>query len=194
MKTEAEIIQALQTAASLTPSLTVTQYQRWSQGENAPTFLDILSVYGTWTNALKASGLLEVRRYETQEIILALRIASKQEGRLTSANYRQWAEGKDVPSIGDIITHFGSWSLAIKAVDRLEEQHFAVQPEREKVEMVQALFEAHRILKPFNAITYQKWAKRFQKPSVAKVSRRFGSWKRALDELGIYESEGKGRE
>ncbi|WP_214694627.1 MULTISPECIES: hypothetical protein [unclassified Exiguobacterium] len=194
MKTEAEIIQALQTAASLTPSLTVTQYQRWSQGQNAPTFLDILHVYGTWTSALKASGLLEARRYEAQEIILALRIALKQEGRLTSAHYRQWAEDKDVPSIGDIITHFGSWSLAIKAVDRLEEQHFTVQPEREKVEMVQALFEAYRILKPFNAITYQKWAKRFRKPSVAKVSRRFGSWKRALDELGIYETEWKGRE
>lgn len=194
MKTEAEIIQALQTAASLTPSLTVTQYQRWSQGQNAPTFLDILSVYGTWTNALKASGLLEIRRFESHDMIQALRLASAKEGKLTSAQYRHWASERSVPSLGDIITHFGSWSLAVKAVERLEEQHFTVQPEREKVEMVQALFEAYRILKPFNAITYQKWAKRFQKPSVAKVSRRFGSWKSALDELGIYESEGRGRE
>ncbi|WP_214744644.1 hypothetical protein [Exiguobacterium sp. s189] len=194
MKTEAEIIQALQTAASLTPSLTVTQYQRWSQNRDVPTFLEILSVYGTWTNALKASGLLEVRRYESQDMIQALRLASAKEGKLTSAQYRHWASGRSVPSLGDIITHFGSWSLAVKAVERLEEQHFTVQPEREKVEMVQALFEAYRILKPFNAITYQKWAKRFQKPSVAKVSRRFGSWKSALDELGIYESEGRGRE
>lgn len=194
MKTEAEIIQALQTAASLTPSLTVTQYQRWSQGQNAPTFLDILSVYGTWTNALKASGLLEIRRFESHDMIQALRLASAEEGKLTSAQYRHWASERSVPSLGDIITHFGSWSLAVKAVERLEEQHFTVQPEREKLEMVQALFEAYRILKPFNAITYQKWAKRFQKPSVAKVSRRFGSWKSALDELGIYESEGRGRE
>lgn len=194
MKTEAEIIQALQTAASLTPSLTVTQYQRWSQGQNAPTFLDILSVYGTWTNALKASGLLEIRRFESHDMIQALRLASAEEGKLTSAQYRHWASERSVPSLGDIITHFGSWSLAVKAVERLEEQHFTVQPEREKVEMVQALFEAYRILKPFDAITYQKWAKRFQKPSVAKVSRRFGSWKSALDELGIYESEGRGRE
>ena len=187
MKTEAEIIQALQTAASLTPSLTVTQYQRWSQGQNAPTFLDILSVYGTWTNALKASGLLEIRRFESHDMIQALRLASAEEGKLTSAQYRHWASERSVPSLGDIITHFGSWSLAVKAVERLEEEHFTVQPAKDKAEIVQALYEAYRVLTPFNAITYQKWAKRFNKPSVAKVSRRFGSWKRALCELGIHE-------
>ena len=176
MKTEAEIIQALQTAASLTPSLTVTQYQRWSQNRDVPTFLDILSVYGTWMNALKASGLLEVRRYESQDMIQALRLASTEEGKLTSAQYRHWASGRSVPSLGDIITHFGSWSLAVKAVERLEEEHFTVQPAKDKAEIVQALYEAYRVLTPFNAITYQKWAKRFNKPSVAKVSRRFGSW------------------
>lgn len=191
MTKEAEIIRALQTAASLTPSLTVKQYQLWARGRDVPSFLDVLYVYGTWTNALRASDLLEAQRYETKEIICALRLALKQEGSLTSAHYQRWAEGREVPSIGDIITHFGSWSLAIKAIERLEDKHFTVQPEREKAEMVQALFEAYRILIPFNAITYQKWANRFHKPSVAKVSRRFGSWKRALDELGIHESKPK---
>lgn len=188
MTKEAEIIKALQTAASLTPSLTVKQYRLWSRDRNVPTFLDILHAYGSWTSALGASGLLEVRRYESHEIIQALRLAWKEEGRLTSTHYQHWANARDVPSLGDIITHFGSWSLAVKAVERLEEEHFTVQPEREKAEMVQALFEAYRVLRPFNAITYQKWAKQFHKPSVAKVSRRFGSWKRALDELGIRES------
>ncbi|WDH75598.1 MULTISPECIES: hypothetical protein [Exiguobacterium] len=187
MTKEAEIIQALQTAASLTPSLTVTQYQRWSQNRDAPTFLDILKVYGTWTSALKASGLLEPRRYESHDFIQALRLASIQGGKLTSSQYQQWAAGRNVPSLGDIITHFGSWSLAVKAVEHLEEEHFTVQPAKEKAEMVQALYEAYRVLTPFNAITYQKWAKQFHKPSVAKVSRRFGSWKRALYELGIQE-------
>ena len=188
MTQEAEIIKALQTAASLTPTLTVKQYQLWSRDQDAPTFLDILHVYGSWTSALRASGLLEARRYESHEIIQSLRLAWKEEGKLTSIHYQHWADTRDVPSLGDIITHFGSWSLAVKAVERLEEEHFTVQPEREKAEMVQALFEASRILRPFNAITYQKWAKRFHKPSVAKVSRRFGSWTRALDELGIRES------
>ena len=187
MAQEAEIIKALQTAASLTSSLTVKQYQLWSEERDAPTFLDVLHVYGSWTNALRASGLLEARQYESQELIHALRLAVQQEGRLTSSHYQHWAEGRDVPSLGDIIIHFGSWSLAVKAVERLEEEHFTVQAEREKAEMVQALLEASRVVRPFNAITYQKWAKRFQKPSVAKVSRRFGSWKRALDELGIRE-------
>lgn len=188
MTEEVEIIRALQTAASLTPSLTVKQYQLWSRGRNVPTLLDIIRIYGSWTNALSASGLLETRRYETQEIIHAIRLALKQEEKLTSIRYQHWAEGRDVPSLGDIITHFGSWSLAVKAVERLEEEHFTVQSAREKSEIVQALFEAYRVLKPFNAITYQAWARRFHKPSVAKVSRRFGSWKRALDELGIHES------
>lgn len=187
MAQESEITRALQMAASLTPSLTVKQYQLWSKDRDVPTFLEVLHVYGSWTNALREAGLLEARRYEAQELVHALRLAVQHEGSLTSTHYQHWAEDRDAPSLGDIINHFGSWSLAVKAVERLEEEHFRVQAEREKAEMVQALFEAHRVLIHFDAISYQKWAKRFHKPSVAKVSRRFGSWKRALEELGIKE-------
>lgn len=189
MNREAEIIQALQAAASLTPTLTVKQYQLWSRDQDVPTFLDVLNFYGSWTGALKASGLLEARKnYTQQELVNALRLALEQEGKLTSAHYQQWAKSQSVPSLGDIISHFGSWSLAVKTVERLEELNFTVQPDREKADIVQSLLEANRILKPFNAVTYQKWAKQHKRPSVAKVSRRFGSWKRALAKLELHES------
>lgn len=189
MNREAEIIQSLRAAASLTPTLTVKQYQLWSRDRDVPTFLDILNFYGSWTGALKAAGLVESRKqYTQQELVTALRLALEQEGRLTSTHYQQWAKGQAVPSLGDIISHFGSWSLAVKTVERLEELHFTVRPEREKAEIVQSLLEANRVVAPFNAITYQKWAKQHKRPSVAKISRRYGSWKRALAELELRES------
>lgn len=189
MNREAEIIQALRAAASRTPTLTVKQYQLWSRDRAVPTFLDVLNFYGSWTGALKAAGLSEARKHYTQqEIVGALRLACEQEGKLTSTHYQQWAKDHIGPSLGDIISHFGSWSLAVKTVERLEELHFTVQPEREKAEIVQSLLEASQVVVPFNAITYQKWAKQHGRPSVAKVSRRYGSWKRALAELELLES------
>lgn len=189
MNREAEIIQALQAAASLTSTLTVKQYQLWSRDKDVPSLLDVLNFYGSWTGALKASGLLEARKnYTQQELVNALRLTLEQEGKLTSAHYQHWAKRQSVPSLGDIISHFGSWSLAVKTFERLEDIDFTGQSDREKADIVQSLLEANRILKPFNAVAYQKWAKHHKRPSVAKVSRRFGSWKRALDELELHES------
>ncbi|MCC5891102.1 hypothetical protein [Exiguobacterium sp.] len=186
MNQEAEIIQALQAAASLTPTLTVKQYQLWSRGRAVPTVLDILDIYDSWPEALDAAGVSGSQKIYTQhELVTALRQALQEDGKLTSTSYRQWADSRGAPSLGDIISYFGSWSLAVKKAERAVDPRYVMQPEREKAEMIQALLEASQILHPFNAETYQKWAKQQKRPSVAKVARRFGSWHDALDDLEL---------
>ncbi|WP_207707662.1 hypothetical protein, partial [Desulfofundulus thermobenzoicus] len=142
MNQEAEIIQALQAASSLTPTLTVKQYQLWSQDKIVPSVLEILDVYESWPEALVAAGILGSRRNYTQhELLVSLRNASQEDGRLTSTSYRQWATYNKAPSLGDIISYFGSWSLAVKIAERAVDPHSTIHAEREKAEIVQALLE-----------------------------------------------------
>ncbi|TCI44815.1 hypothetical protein EVJ27_08225 [Exiguobacterium sp. SH3S2] len=177
---EKQVIHQLRTAAD-DGRLTIHMYQQWQQANGGPTVLELLEVYGSWTNVLRLVGFEnQMPRFTKSEMLRTLRRAAKDLGSISSADYRKWAHDHDAPTLTEVVIQFGSWKVALIEADLL-----GMMAKDQKIEIIQALLDASDEIEPFNSTTYAKWAKANQRPSITKVVRRFGSWTQALEEIGL---------
>lgn len=177
---EQQVVDKLRTAA-VDGRLTIHMYQQWQKRNNGPTVLELLESHGSWANVLLLAGLEnQMPRFTKGEVIRALRRAAKELGSITSADYRKWAFDRDVPSLTEVVVLFGSWKVALIEADLL-----GMMSKDQKCEIIQALLEASEVIDPLTSTAYARWARARQKPSITKVVRRFGSWSKALEEIGL---------
>ncbi|WP_114571742.1 hypothetical protein [Exiguobacterium flavidum] len=176
-----EAVAALRLAAAEMNELTANAYFRWQRHSSHPTVAEILELFGSWQIALERAGVGGQRiAYSKVEVIEALRAAKEELDPFTSVTYRDWAREHEAPSLTDIVHHFNSWQQALFEADILKER---TQQMEHKI--IQSLLEAHSTLPLLTSQTYTKWAIRHNRPTVATIARRYGSWTNALEIIGI---------
>lgn len=177
---EKQVIDQLR-RASADGHLTIHTYQQWHKVNGGKTVLELLETYGSWANVLRLAGLdHQIPRFTKAEVLRTLRRAAKDVGSITSADYRRWASDREAPSLTEVVVLFGSWKVALIEADLL-----GMLAKDQKCEIIQALLDASDELHPLTSTAYAKWARTYQRPSITKVVRRFGSWSQALEEIGL---------
>lgn len=175
-----QLIDHLQEASS-DGRLTIYMYQKWQKIHGGATVVELLEMYGSWSNVLRLAGLeQQTPRFTKKEMIQMLREAAKEHDSFNSADYRKWAMTNDAPTLTEVVIQFGSWKVAL-----IEANLKSIISFDQKCEIIQSLLDANEELHPLTSTAYAKWAKQNQRPSITKVVRRFGSWAQALDEIGI---------
>ncbi len=181
MRDMEEAIHALRLAADGKNELTANTYFRWQLHTTHPSVAEILMLFGSWQIALERAGIGHARlTFTKSEIIDALRQAREELHPFTSATYREWAQQKQAPSLTDIVHQFNSWQQALSEADILKER---VQEMEQRI--IESLLEAQGVLPVLTSQTYTKWAAGQNRPTVAKIARRYGSWSNALEIIGI---------
>ncbi len=176
-----EAIEALRLAANGKNELTANTYFRWQSNTQYPTVAEILMLFGSWQIALERAEIGQVRvTFTKPDIIEALRAAKVELDPFTSATYREWAQQHQAPSLTDIVHQFNSWQQALSEADILKER---VQEMERRI--IESLLEAQESLPSLTSQTYTKWAAGKNRPTVATIARRYGSWTNALEIIGI---------
>ncbi len=176
-----EAIEALRLAANGKNELTANTYFRWQLNTEYPTVAEILMLFGSWQIALERAEIGQIRVvYTKSDIIEALRAAKAELEPFTSATYREWAQRHQAPSLTDIVHQFNSWQQALSEADILKER---VQEMERRI--IESLLEAQEALPTLTSQAYTKWAVGKNRPTVATIARRYGSWTNALEIIGI---------
>lgn len=176
-----EAIEALRLAANGKNELTANTYFRWQLNTQYPSVAEILILFGSWQIALERAGIGTVRvAFTKSDIIEALRAAKEELEPFTSATYREWAQQHQAPSLTDIVHQFNSWQQALSEAEILKER---VQEMERRI--IESLLEAQETLPVLTSQTYTKWAAGKNRPTVATIARRYGSWSNALEIIGI---------
>ena len=149
---------------------TMDQYQLLSRERGWPTRNTItLRLDGTWRELVgRADGMdlwtgpirtphprRERERPPTaSEILTALQAAAEaNSGRITVADYRMWAAGREVPQPDAIRARFGSWSLACRAAGVM-----AGRSGWTALEVIEQLQRAYdQIGEPFTVSRFARW-------------------------------------
>lgn len=123
-----------------------------------------------------------------RDLVVALRRASAERGPLSVEGYADWrsdqaAKGVRVPSVATVLARFGSWDKACRAADLPGLKRYWSDEE-----LLEALGAAAMGATRLTAREYITWARAGggeERPGVATMMRRFGSWTRALEAAGI---------
>jgi hypothetical protein len=99
--------------------LSQLDYTNWAKNKEMPTVTQISKLLGGgyWKKALKVADISMGNR-EHEELIRLLQMATRDTGasHLTIADYKKWAEGKNLPTEYYISSRLGNglWSVAVK--------------------------------------------------------------------------------
>lgn len=153
-------------------------YQRLGLKPSHPT---ILSLYGSWENALNAAGLSlkDVLVYSDEELLQAIRSSIEANDGIVSRSY--YIRSGVKPSVATFEARFGSWSEAVTkagfAPNAYTQDRFSNE---ELIESMRSFYIAHDY-----TIGYQMYEQSGVKPSASIIRKRFRTWNLALEIAGI---------
>jgi hypothetical protein len=102
-------------AADLGDEFNTETFKSWANGRVAPSIGVIYDQYDTWSAACSDAGLGDDHgEWSEQAVRSALqRAGAAVDGRLTAAAYRDWRDGRDVPSEFVVYKWYSSWDEAL---------------------------------------------------------------------------------
>lgn len=153
-------------------------YQRLGLKPSYPT---ILSLYGSWENALNAAGLSlkDVTTYSDEDILNAIRSSVEANNGVVSRSYYMRSACK--PSVTTIEARFGSWSEAVTQAGFIANVYTHDRfNDDELIEALRRFYIAHDY-----RIGYQMYERSGVKPSGSIIRKRFRTWNLALEIAGI---------
>ncbi len=107
--TEDKVIKILQNVSEDGNSITVEEYKKQRQ---QPSIETIVSLFGSWNDAIKKVGLRENRvLFTDEEMIQAIQDYAKEKGKFTITDFKK---DKIQPSYDSILKLFGSWTNEFK--------------------------------------------------------------------------------
>jgi hypothetical protein len=155
---------------------------RWAQEyPEWPATATVVKLFGSWNRALQAARLpIKPYAYTDEEVLKALRADADRLGRAPTRE--EWSHRPlDVPGVGAVQTHFGSWNAGLRAA-RLE-----VNKEYGKWTLELAIAALRRDAKRRGrSPTSEEWSTaRRSRPHSATVEKLFGSWNAGLRAAGL---------
>lgn len=152
---------------------TIMSANEYQKNYSSPSIETIISLFGSWNEALIAAEIDENRTLlEKDEIINRLKKYIKSYP--TELNSDQYIQKKWKPSYHTIIRYFGSWIHALeKAGIKVE------MPTYTDDEILDEINRCIEEVKPM-PLTRTRYEKISNKPSTATIYRRFDSWENAI--------------
>ena len=155
---------------------------RWAREYPAwPATATVVRLFGSWNRALQAAGLsIKPYAYTDEEVLEALRADADRLGRAPIRE--EWSHRPlDVPGVGAVQTHFGSWNAGLRAAG------LEVNKEYGKWTRELAIAALRRDAKRRGrSPTSGEWSTaRRSRPHSATVEKLFGSWNAGLRAAGL---------
>lgn len=157
---------------------TKREYQRLGYTPSHPT---ILSLFGSWEQALKevGSSLVPTELYTDEELLAAVRQSIEENGGIPSRS--KYMSGNIKPSITTVEVRFGSWSKAVQRAGYTPNTYVTYTCSDE--EMISALQTFYK--ENGNQIGYEAYEKSGRTPSASIIRKRYRTWNLALNAAGI---------
>lgn len=168
--TEKEVIRILQNVSENDKAITVEEYKKQ---RIQPHYDTIVSLFGSWNEAIKKAGLKENSMvYTNEEMIKALQEYSQKKGNFTSIDYEK-AEVK--PGYLAIQKRFGSWANAVR--------NAGIEPGYVRYTDREILYEIKRCLdeKETDYITVEDYKRLSNHPCYGTIYKRFNTWDNAVE-------------
>jgi hypothetical protein len=176
-------------ASALRRTPTMAEYRLWAMevdedtgeesfGSERPSPSVLRAMYGTWTGALQAAGL--VQRVTREQGIQSVRACAASYGHSpTATQYREWVgQHEGAPSMAELLALFGRWNGALEAAE------LPVRIASWTKADVRAWVDAWRAEQSISRPTQAEWdewvqAEPLQGPRAATVARLLGagSWR-----------------
>jgi hypothetical protein len=155
---------------------------RWAREYPAwPANATVVRLFGCWNGALAAAGLpIKPFAYTDEEVLRALRADAERLGRAPLRD--EWLHRPlDVPGVGAVQTHFGSWNAGLRAAG------LEVNKEYGKWTRELAIAALRRDAKRRGrSPTSEEWGtSRRTRPHSGTVEKLFGSWNAGLRAAGL---------
>ena len=151
------------------------EYPAW------PATATVVKLFGSWNRALQAARLpVKPYAYSDEKVLEALRVDADRIGRAPTRE--EWSHRPlDVPGVGAVQTHFGSWNAGLRAAG-LEVNKEYGKWTRELVIATLRRDANRRGRSP----TSEEWSTaRRSRPHAGTVEKLFGSWNAGLRAAGL---------
>src|SRR3954452_19889318 len=173
--TKEDIIKHLQ---SISKNDAITIAREYQKKYTSPSIETVISLFGSWNNALKAAGLKENRVLMDKEDI----IKSIQKFAQTfplDVSVERYRKEEWQPSIDTIYRKFGSWIQALK-VARISSKYRTYDEE----EIMEKLCQYAEKIAP-SPLTVTRYKSSPNLPHTKTIIRQFGSWEKALEKARV---------
>lgn len=184
--TKDDCIAALKEAAEIYgPTIKRREYNEWAKEKDAPTAMQMVSIFGSYTKAKLAAGLIpnqiSGKTFSDEEIIKALIDCSYAKGKLFSeSEYEEWRAGrKDIPHIETIRKRFGGIPEAKKSLEL--DTYIGGENVNQLKEGVWKAYFYEFIRNSLSMESYEQWRKKKDAPSLTALRNHAGGFRKALE-------------
>lgn len=186
-----DLIQAA--AKEMGEPLSTRDFDEWAVGVSDAA--NVISRTVGWVDACQAAGVtpagVRIRDWDKSEIQECIRECARDRGEpISQKAYRDWKSGREAPSLTKIQSEFGGWTSACESTG-VEPAGKYKKHSWGRQEIANAIRSADE--KTNNRLTREKYSEwsvgNPNVPSTGSVSREFGSWSNAIDEIGFEQEQ-----